>query len=45
VTFDIDSYRRTATPVEYRDLDYAAFAAGPLSAGALRCAAAGYGVA
>jgi hypothetical protein len=37
VTFDIDTYRRTATPVEYRDLDYAAFATRPLSAGALRC--------
>jgi hypothetical protein len=36
VTFDIDSYR-AATPVPYRDLDYAAFGSRPLSAGALRC--------
>lgn len=37
MAFDIDSYKDTVAPIEYRDLDYAAFAAHPLSPGALRC--------
>lgn len=37
MSFDIDSYRRNTAPVQYDDLDYAAFRARPLSDGALRC--------
>jgi len=38
VAFAIDEYARTAAPVQWADLDLAgAFAAQPLSAGALRC--------
>lgn len=37
VTFDLDSYASTVAPVEYQDLDYAAFADQPLSPAALRC--------
>lgn len=37
MTFQIDQYKRSASPVRYDDLDYAAFADRPLSDGALRC--------
>jgi hypothetical protein len=35
--FDIDAYKNTVTPIDYRNLDYTAFATRPLSPGALRC--------
>ncbi len=35
--FSVDEYKRQVSPVEHQDLDYASFAAHPLSADALRC--------
>jgi hypothetical protein len=35
--FNIEQYRRAVRPIEYQDLDYAAFVTRPLSEGALRC--------